>query len=305
MEDDSQSQEVGVFKSGFAGVIGRPNAGKSTLLNKLVKSKIAIISDKPQTTRHKIRCIVNTKNAQVVFIDTPGFHKPKDSLGEHLNALVRSTLREVDVIVFLVDASQAIGKGDCYIAQELEKIGTPIILVLNKIDKVDQLYLEAQKEVGKHLGDYKDILATSGMTGKGMEELIDRLVLLLPKGPKYYPENMLTDQPEKVIISELIREKAIEVTHEEIPYSIAVEVEEVKARENKDLIDVFASLFVERDSQKGIIIGKHGKRLKEIGTNARIDIQKLLGSQVNLDLRVKVKKDWRKDNREVQKLGYE
>lgn len=304
IEENDSSLKPDKFRSGFAGIIGRPNVGKSTLLNALVRKKIAIISDKPQTTRHKIRCVVNQKDAQVVFIDTPGFHKPKDELGRHLNKMVKSALDEVDVVVFMVDASQSIGTGDCYIANELLQIETPVILVLNKKDLIDQTEIDAQLEVGKHLGEFADIVTISAASGEGVDELLEKLTVLLPQGPKYYPSDMLTDQPEKTVIAEFIREKAIEVTHEEVPYSIAVEVDEVKKREDKELIDVYAVLYIEKESQKGIIIGKGGKKLKEIGTRARKDIQNLLGSQVYLDIRVKVKKDWRKDEKEIHRFGY-
>lgn len=293
------------FRSGFVAIIGRPNVGKSTLVNSFVKQKIAIISEKPQTTRHKIRCVVTQKDSQVIFIDTPGFHKPKDPLGEHLNRTVRSALKEVEAILFLVDASVTIGTGDSYIAKELAKLKTPIILVLNKKDKIPQAYLEAQLEVGKHLGDFKKILSISALTGEGVKGILGEVIKLLPEGEKYYSPEVLTDQPEKVVITEFIREKVLAVTREEVPYSVAVEAEEIVPREgNKELIDVFATIFVERESQKGIIIGREGRVLKEIGTKARRDIQNLLGSQVYLDLRVKVKKDWRKDENSIKRFGY-
>lgn len=292
------------FKSGFVAIIGRPNVGKSTLLNCLAKQKVAIISDKPQTTRHKIRAVVNRPGAQIVFIDTPGFHKPKDPLGKRLNEAVRSALREVDTVLFLVDASESIGKGDCYIARELSKLETPTTLVLNKIDKISQDHLEAQLEVARQLGDYQDIVPISSTKGKNVDKLLNEFLELLPVGPRYYPEGVITDQPEAVIIAEFIREKVLELTHEEVPHSVAVEVKEVASREDKEIIDVRAEVYVERDSQKGILIGRGGRMLKEIGRLARSDIENLLGSHVYLELYVKVRKNWRRDVRSLQELGY-
>ncbi len=296
--------EVEGFKSGFVGIIGRPNVGKSTLLNSCANQKIAITSKKPQTTRHKIRCIVNQKSSQIIFIDTPGFHKPKDSLGEHLNRAVRNTLKEVDAVIFVVDASKIIGRGDSYIANELHKIETPIILILNKIDKIKKSELEDQLKIGKGLGDFVKIMPLSAKRGKNITELLETIISLLSPGPRYYPDTMVTDQPEALVIAEFIREKALDLTMEEVPHSVAVEVEEIKLRQNKDLIDVFAVIYVERDSQKGILIGKGGNMLREIGRKARRDIENLLGSQVNLQLQVKTKKNWRRDEKALQQFGY-
>jgi len=293
------------FKSGFVAIIGRPNVGKSTLINSLLRQKVVITSDKPQTTRHKISCVLNREDAQVVFIDTPGLHKPHDLLGEHLNQKVMSTLSGVDVIIFMVDASQVIGRGDAFIAKELSKLSTtPIILVLNKMDKIDNNDLIVQLEIGQDLGKFKEIIPISALSDKNLDVLTDELVKLLPQGPKYYPDDMLTDQPEKTIIAELVREKVLELTKEEVPHSVVVKVESVDRRENKDIIDVDADIFVERDSQKGIIIGKGGKMIKEIGQRARADIENLLGSQVFLNLRVKVKKNWRANENLIRDMGY-
>lgn len=293
------------FKSGFVAIIGRPNVGKSTLINSLLRQKVVITSDKPQTTRHKISCVLNREDAQVVFIDTPGLHKPHDLLGEHLNQKVMSTLSGVDVIIFMVDASQVIGRGDAFIAKELSKLSTtPIILVLNKMDKIDNNDLIVQLEIGQDLGKFKEIIPISALGDKNLDVLVDELVKLLPQGPKYYPDDMLTDQPEKTIIAELVREKVLELTKEEVPHSVVVKVESVDRRENKDIIDVDADIFVERNSQKGIIIGKGGKMIKEIGQRARADIENLLGSQVFLNLRVKVKKNWRANENLIRDMGY-
>lgn len=292
------------FKSGFVGIIGRPNVGKSTLVNYLVNKKIAITSDKPQTTRHTIRCVVNRPDSQIIFIDTPGFHKPKDHLGKILNDAIRSTLREVDVIVFVIDISQVIGSGDCYIAREISQIETPKILLFNKIDLVDKHYMETQLEVGKHLGNFVNIIEISSKEGTNIKFFLEEIEKRLPKGPKYYPEDMITDQPEKMIIAEFVREKVYELTREEVPYSVAVEVTELSGRKKRNLVDVEANIYVERESQKGIIIGNQGKMLKEIGSKARMEIQDLLGSQVNLQLFVKVKSEWRKDSRSISDLGF-
>jgi GTP-binding protein Era len=292
------------FRSGFVAIVGRPNVGKSTLLNFLARQKVAIISDKPQTTRHKIRAVLNREDAQIIFIDTPGFHKPKDVLGQKLNEAVLSALREVDAIVFVIDTSQAIGAGDCFIAAKVSECKTPTILALNKIDKISETELEAQIEVSKQLGSFHQILPISAKSGENIGYLVDKLVELLPVGPRYYPDNIITDQPERVIVAEFIREKVLELTREEVPHSVAVEVQEMKPRKDRDLIDVFATIFVERDSQKGIIIGKGGRMLKEIGQRARLDIEHLLGSQVYLDLHVRVKKKWRKNEHFLQQFGY-
>lgn len=292
------------FKSGFVAIIGRPNVGKSTLINILVKQKIAVVSKKPQTTRHKFRCIVNLSNAQIIFIDTPGFHKPHNLLGKHLNKTVRQTLQEVDVIIFLADAYKGIGKGDDYIASELKKLDTPVIIALNKIDRLNADQLKAQLEMAKQLGKFKKTIAISSLLGKNTNQLLEEIIALLPPGPKYYPDGMITDQPERIVFAEFIREKVLELTREEIPHSIAVQVEDIRPRETQDLIDVTATIYVERESQKGIIIGKGGKLLKEIGSRARLDLERLLGNRVFLQLWVKIKKDWRRKEKELKELGF-
>ncbi|MHB8840573.1 MAG: GTPase Era [Candidatus Aquicultor sp.] len=292
------------FRSGFVAIVGRPNTGKSTLLNSLAQRKIAIISDKPQTTRNSIRAVLNFENAQVILIDTPGLHKPKDALGAQLNQIVRKTLKDVEAVIFMVDASQVIGTGDLFIANEISTLPTRKILVPNKIDKVQPQDLEVQMEVARQLGEFDDIIPISGATGENVDKLIARVLELLPEGPQYYPPDMITDQPERVIVAEFVREKVLELTREEVPYSVAVEVQEMKPRKDGGIVDIFATIFVERESQKGILIGKGGRMLKDIGSAARAEIEQLLGSQVYLDLRVRVKKDWRKDERYVRQFGY-
>ncbi|MHB0976276.1 MAG: GTPase Era [Candidatus Aquicultorales bacterium] len=297
-------EETKNFKSGFVAIVGRPNVGKSTLLNYLAKRKIAIISSKPQTTRFRVQAVVNLENAQIVLIDTPGLHKPKDPLGEKLNEAVRGAFKEVDAIIFLVDAEQGVGGGDAFIASELSGLKTPVILSVNKTDAVGGERLDEQLRAARRLGDFDEPVPISATTGENTEALLDRVLALLEPGPRYYPEGMITDQPESVIIAEFIREKILEVTHEEVPHSVAVIVEEIERRDKQDLVDVQAVVYVERDSQKGIVIGKNAAKLKEIGQAARADIERLLGSHIYLDLRVKVKKEWRRDKSTVRRFGY-
>lgn len=302
MQEETGSENV--YRSGFVGIVGRPNVGKSTLLNNLMHRKLAIISEKPQTTRNKIRCILTRDDAQIIFVDTPGFHKSRNALGERLNKAVRETLSEVDVVVFMLDGTQTIGKGDLFIAGELAELDTPVVAVLNKIDRLSVDRVEAQLAVTEKLGEFKDIIPLSAKTGENVHALIERLVELLPEGPKYYPDDMITDQPASFIVAELIREKVLQLTREEVPHSVAVVVEEMAKREERDIVDIEATIYVERDSQKGIIIGKGGRMLKEIGTRARQEIEPLLGERVFLRLQVKVEKDWSKHPQLVRRMGY-
>ena len=297
--DDSE------YRSGFIGIIGRPNVGKSTLLNRLANRKVAITSEKPQTTRNRIRAVITTPEAQLVFVDTPGFHKPRDALGERLNSLVLGTMRDVDVIVFVLDGAQTIGKGDTFIAGELEKVETPVVCVINKMDMMDGAKIESQVEVACHLFPFKCVIPASSKFGAGVDEMESALLAFLPVGPKYFPEDTVSDQPERVLVAELIREKALQLTRDEVPHSVAVLIEDMKPREDDDLVDVEAIIYVERESQKGIIIGKGGRMIKEIGTRAREDIEPILGNQVFLDLRVKVEKDWSKNPQFIKRLDYQ
>ena len=291
-------------RSGFACIVGRPNVGKSTLLNAFVGSKVAIATNKPQTTRNAIRGIVDREDGQIVFIDTPGLHKPKTLLGKNLNQVVRRTLHEVDVILFVVDASDVIGVGDRFIADELKDLKTPVVAVVNKADMVLPPRLLTQMEVARGLGDWLDVLTTSAKNETGMKDLADTIMGLLPIGPRYYPPDTISDQPESQLIAELIREKAIEATKQEIPHSIAVVVDEFVSRDDRELTEIYVSIFVERDSQKGIVIGAGGKMLKQIGTRARPQIEAILGMQIHLDLRVKVASEWQRDERALTKFGY-
>jgi GTP-binding protein Era len=292
------------YRSGFVGIIGRPNVGKSTLLNNLMHRKLAIISEKPQTTRNKIRCVLTRDDAQIIFVDTPGFHKPRNALGERLNRAVRETLAEVDTVVFLLDGTKAIGKGDMFIASELADLETPVVAVLNKIDRLTPDQVEAQVTVAENLGSFKEIIPVSAKTGENVHAVIECIVETLPEGPKYYPEEIFTDQPATFIVAELIREKVLQLTREEIPHSVAVIVESIEKREDQELADIEAVIYVERESQKGIIIGKGGRMLKEIGTRARTEIEPLLGERVFLKLRVAVEKNWAKNPEMLKRLGY-
>jgi len=293
------------FRSGFVAILGRPNVGKSTLLNQLAGQKVAIMSDKPQTTRNKIQAVLTREDAQIVFIDTPGVHKPHHKLGQFMLSEVYSALEEVDAVLFVLDASDVIGSGDQYVAQELSRIKTPIFLILNKVDLLTPEKIAQVMEDVKKLGQFSQVLPLSAKTGENLDLLIDELIACLPPGPQYYPEDMVTDQPERLIIGEMIREKALHLTREEVPHALGVEVEEVTKRQNKDLVYVRAVIYVERDSQKGIIVGKGGNMLKKIGQMARNDIENLLGTAIFLDLWVKVKEDWRNKDNMLKTLGYE
>ena len=293
------------FKSGFACFVGRPNAGKSTLTNALVGTKVAIASSRPQTTRHAVRGVVNTPDAQLVLVDTPGLHKPRTLLGQRLNDIVRATWSEVDVVAFCVPADQPVGRGDEFIAAELSRLKTPVIAVVTKGDLVtDRQQMGEQLLAVSRLGDWADVVPCSAVDGWQVDLLRDLLVARLPVGPMLYPEGELTDEPEVVMVGELIREAALEGVRDELPHSLAVVVDEMVPRENSDLVDVHATLFVERDSQKAIVIGHGGERLRDVGTKARQQIEALLGSRVYLDLRVKVAKDWQRDPKQLRRLGF-
>jgi len=301
-------------RSGFACFVGRPNAGKSTLTNALVGDKVAITSSKPQTTRHTIRGIVHRDDAQLVLVDTPGVHKPRTLLGERLNALVQETWAEVDVIGFCVPADEPVGPGDRWIATQLATAKrTPKVAIVTKTDLVEhetvgKRLLEVAK-LGESLGfEWAEIVPVSAVAGDQVQLLADLLVGLLPDGPPLYPEGELTDEPELIMVAELIREAALEGVHDELPHSIAVVVDEMVPREGRSadnpLLDVHASLYVERDSQKGIIIGHKGSRLRDVGMSSRKQIEALLGTKVHLDLRVKVAADWQRDPKQLRKLGF-
>ncbi len=293
------------YKSGFVTIIGRPNVGKSTLINRLLGERVSIISSKPQTTRNSIRCIYTTDEYQIVFIDTPGIHKPKHMLGEYMVKSATESLKGVDVTVVMFDCSAEIGPGDMHIAEVARKIDSPVILVLNKIDKISKSKLEQIAASLIMHEDYFDcIIPISAGTGENLSELLKEIVKFLPEGPKYFPEDIYTDMPEKFIVSEIIREKILELTSEEVPHGTAVEITSMKEREGKDLIDIEATIFCEKDSHKGIIIGKRGSMLKDIGIRSRVDIENLLHCKINLQLWVKVKNDWRDNRSALKNFGY-
>ncbi|RSM35946.1 GTPase Era [Amycolatopsis balhimycina DSM 5908] len=294
-------------RSGFACFVGRPNAGKSTLTNALVGTKVAITSSKPQTTRHAIRGIVHREDAQLVLIDTPGLHRPRTLLGERLNDIVHTTWSEVDVVGLCVPANEKIGPGDKFIAAELQKIAkrTPVIGIVTKTDLVQPQQVAEQLLALQQVMEFAELVPVSAVDGFQVGTLTDLLVRRLPEGPQLYPGGELTDEPEQTLVAELIREAALEGVRDELPHSIAVTVEEMLPREGRDdLIDVHAFLYVERPSQKGIILGHKGERLREVGATARKHIEGLLGSKVYLDLHIKVAKDWQRDPRQLRRLGF-
>lgn len=305
---------MSTFRSGFACFVGRPNAGKSTLTNALVGEKVAITSSRPQTTRHAIRGVVHRPEGQLVLVDTPGLHKPRTLLGERLNALVRTTWAEVDTIGMCLPADEAVGPGDKFLMRELATITrAPLFAIITKTDLVSPekigAHLMSVQEAGAAAGlTWREIIPVSAVADDQVDLLARLLVETMPEGPALYPEGQLTDEPEETLIAEIVRESALEGVHDELPHSLAVVVEEVLPREGrpegKPLLDVRVNVYVERDSQKGIIIGKKGARLQEIGTTSRTQIEKLLGTKVHLDLHVKVAKDWQRDPRQLRKLGF-
>ncbi|MCS7463460.1 GTPase Era [Paenibacillus doosanensis] len=291
------------FKSGFVAIIGRPNVGKSTLMNHVIGQKIAIMSDKPQTTRNKIHGVYTTNDSQIVFLDTPGIHKPQSKLGNYMMKVAEGTLGEVDAILFLIDVVEGLGGGDRFIIENLKKVKTPVILVMNKIDQVQPEELLPVITAYKDLYPFAEIVPISAIQGNNVNTLLEQVVKYLPEGPQYYPADQVTDHPEQFVCAELIREKLLHLTREEVPHSIAVAIEDMKVEEN-GVVHISAVIYVERDSQKGIIIGKKGALLKEVGQKARRDIETLLGSKTFLELWVKVKKDWRNQERVLRDLGF-
>lgn len=290
-------------KSGFVSIIGRPNVGKSTFVNRVIGHKIAIMSDKAQTTRNKIQGVMTRDDAQIIFIDTPGIHKPKHKLGDYMMRVAKNTLSEIDAIMFMVNVNEDIGRGDEYIMEMLKNVKTPIFLVLNKIDLVHPDTLMPKIEQYQSYMDFTDIIPISALEGLNVDHFIDVLKSFLPEGPKYYPDNQISDHPEQFVVSEIIREKILHLTSEEIPLAIGVNVDRM-IKEDEDRVRIEATIYVERDSQKGIVIGKGGKKLKEVGKRARRDIEMLLGSKVYLELWVKVQRDWRNKVNFIRQIGY-
>ena len=294
------------FKSGFVALIGRPNVGKSTLMNKIIGQKVAITSNKPQTTRNKIQTVYTSDEGQIVFLDTPGIHKAKNKLGEYMVNVAEKTFEEVDVILWLVEPDKKIGPGDKHIIEELEKTNIPVILVINKIDSVKKEEVPEIINAYKDAYDFKEIIPASAMRGENVDTIVTELLNNLPEGPMYYDEDTLTDQPMRQIVAEIIREKALHALNEEVPHGIAVTIELMKERETKKgiITDIEATIVCEKDSHKGIIIGKKGAMLKKIGSNARYEIEQQLETKVNLQLWVKVKKDWRDSEFLMKNYGY-
>ena len=292
------------FKSGFITIIGRPNVGKSTFLNRVIGQKIAIMSDKAQTTRNTIQGVLTTDDAQLVFIDTPGIHKPKHRLGDFMVKLAENTLNEVDAVMFMINAEEGFGRGDQYIIDRLASVKKPVYLIINKIDRIhpDDLFTLITEYKDKY--DFKEIIPISALEGNNVDHLLEVLTEQLPEGPQYYPKDQVTDHPERFIISELIREKVLHHYREEVPHSIAVVVEKIEKNPDEKVL-VQATIIVERSTQKGIVIGKQGTMLKKIGHQARRDIERLLGNKVYLELWVKVKKDWRNQERYLSEFGFD
>lgn len=292
------------MKSGFVTIIGRPNVGKSTLMNQLIGQKIAIMSDKPQTTRNRIQTIVTDERGQIIFIDTPGIHVPKNKLGNYMNKSAETTLNEVDAVLWLVEPDKKVGKGDSYIVERLAHVKSPVILVINKIDTLEKAEILEVINVYKDKHDFLDIIPISAKAGVNTDILLAKIFEVLEEGPQYYPEDMVTDQPERQIVAELIREKVLHLMSQEIPHGVAVVVDSMKQRGKQNMMDIDATIVVEKDSHKGMIIGKQGAMLKKIGTRARYDIENLLGTRVNLKLWVRVKKDWRDSDFLLKNYGY-
>lgn len=293
------------FKSGFVTIIGRPNVGKSTLLNRITGEKIAITSDKPQTTRNTIRSIMTDEDSQIIFIDTPGIHKPKNKLGEFMVNIAEGTMDEVEAVLFLVEAdNKEPGPGDRFILEQLKNSKKPVFLVINKIDTVSKDQILPIISAYSQTMDFRAIIPISALNNEGVDIIIKEIKKVLPEGPRYYPDDQITDQPEKLIVAELIREKILKLLNEEVPHGVGVEVISFKERQNKNMIDIRANIYCEKDSHKAIIIGKEGKMLKRIGTLAREEAERILGAKVFLELWVKVKSDWRNDNSVLRILGY-
>ena len=293
-------------KSGFAAIIGRPNVGKSTLMNHLIGQKIAITSKKPQTTRSRIQTVYTDERGQIVFLDTPGIHKAKNKLGEYMVAVAERTLKDVDVILWLVEPTTFIGAGEKHIAEELNKTGVPILLIINKVDTVKREEILKAIDTYKNICDFAEVIPCSALRGQNTEDIIPSIFKYLPYGPMFYDADTVTDQPERQITAEIIREKALHALDQEIPHGIAVAIDSMKERPgNHDLMDIDATIICERDSHKGIIIGNHGTMLKKIGSNARYELERMLGKKVNLKLWVKVKKDWRDSDYLIRNFGYD
>ena len=293
------------FKSGFVAIIGRPNVGKSTLMNHLIGQKIAITSKKPQTTRNRIQTVYTCEDGQIVFLDTPGIHKAKNKLGEYMVNVAEQTLRDVDVVLWLVEPTTFIGAGEKHIAEQLEKINIPVILVINKVDTIKKEEVLQVIDTYRKLYDFAEIIPASALRGQNTDDIIQSLFKYMTYGPMFYDEDTVTDQPQRQIVAEVIREKALHALDEEIPHGIAVTIEKMRERKGQHIVDIEATIICERDSHKGIIIGKQGTMLKKIGSNARFEIEKMLEEKVNLKIWVKVRKDWRDSDTLMKNFGYD
>lgn len=292
------------FKSGFVAIIGRPNVGKSTLMNHLIGQKIAITSKKPQTTRNRIQTVYTCEDGQIVFLDTPGIHKAKNKLGEYMVNVAQQTLRDVDVVMWLVEPTTYIGAGEKHIAEQLEKVNVPVILVINKVDTIKKEDILQVIDTYRKLYDFAEIIPASALRGQNTEDIIQCLFKYMTYGPMFYDEDTVTDQPQRQIVAEIIREKALHALDEEIPHGIAVTIEKMRERKGQPIMDIEATIICERDSHKGIIIGKQGTMLKKIGSNARYEIEQMLECKVNLRIWVKVRKDWRDSDIQMKNFGY-
>ena len=292
------------FKYGFVAIIGRPNVGKSTLMNHLIGQKIAITSKKPQTTRNKIQTVYTCEDGQIIFLDTPGIHKAKNKLGEYMVNVAEQTLKDVDVILWLVEPTTYIGAGEKHIAEQLQKTSLPVILVINKVDTVKKEDILQVIDNYRKLYDFAEIIPASALRGQNTKDIVNSLFKYMPYGPMFYDEDTVTDQPQRQIVAEIIREKALHALDEEIPHGIAVTIEKMRERKGQHIVDIEATIICERDSHKGIIIGKQGSMLKKIGSNARFEIEKMLEERVNLKIWVKVKKDWRDSDTLMKNFGY-
>ncbi|MCI6431551.1 MAG: GTPase Era [Oliverpabstia sp.] len=293
------------FKSGFVAIIGRPNVGKSTLMNHLIGQKIAITSKKPQTTRNRIQTVYTCEDGQIVFLDTPGIHKAKNKLGEYMVNVAEQTLRDVDVVLWLVEPTTFIGAGEKHIAEQLEKINIPVILVINKVDTIKKEEVLQVIDTYRKLYDFAEIIPASALRGQNTDDIIQSLFKYMTYGPMFYDEDTVTDQPQRQIVAEVIREKALHALDEEIPHGIAVTIEKMRERKGQNIVDIEATIICEKDSHKGIIIGKQGSMLKKIGSNARFEIEKMLEEKVNLKIWVKVRKDWRDSDTLMKNFGYD
>lgn len=287
-------------------LVGRPNSGKSTLVNALVGAKVAITSDTPQTTRHRLRAVIDRDDAQVVLVDTPGLHKPHDALGEELNRSALKSLEDVDVVAMLVDASKPVGAGDRWVAEHVAKARgvRHRVLVITKADIASADQVEAQMEAARRLAPFDDVVVLSALEGFNVDGFYEAVVRLLPEGPRWFPRDMPTDQPIEVMVAEFVREKVLRTTFDEVPHAVGVQVEEIESDAKKNLTKIWAVIYVERESQKGIIIGKGGESIKRIGSEAREDLERLFGTRVFLELTVKVRKDWRRDAAQIRRFGY-